>query len=117
MTIEEATKKAIEGGFWDYFELLPLERAECRLDGKTKTVIATGDGLIVGRQLEELLLDPSFWQSLGKALGWRDYSNADLCRECVTKYSPMSGWRAYWHRFIDHLADGKSAELFFESIQ
>ena len=48
-------------------------------------------------------LDPLFWQALGKAMGWggEDWDG---------------GWRKHWHRFIDHLAEGKDAESFFKDL-
>jgi hypothetical protein len=95
-----------------------------------------GDGVY----LEVIFLDPLFWQSLGKAMGWE-------CKECkddgftaehdspnrhgedgecvncpiqVQCESCRGGldvkWKKEWHRFIDHLAEGKDAESFFESL-
>jgi hypothetical protein len=113
MTIQEAIKKANEQS---YSSVQIVGRAWIAHD----PILALDEKF--GRTWEEektiaiVLLDPTFWQSLGKAQGWRDYCNSDLCRECGTKYSPMSGWQAYWHRFIDHLADGKTAKSFFEAL-
>lgn len=50
----------------------------------------------------ETLLYPDFWQSLG-------YRSEE---ECWNK----SCWKCVWHRFIDHLAEGKSIESFFETL-
>lgn len=74
MTIEQAITKAQEGGFdppyWD--------RAE----------IGTRQLNWVERQA--LLLDPSFWQSLGKALGWESLFRV---KGKVTKHVGISGKR------------------------
>ena len=73
-------------------------------------------------------LDPSFWQSLGKAMGWKPVhetcgsemsllhgdSHCVVCREDTSEYQ---AWLYHWHRFIDHLAEGKSAESFFEKMR
>jgi hypothetical protein len=59
-------------------------------------------------------LDPSFWQSLGKALRWEKrqwYYNTFSKGE-----ENNDGWRVNWHRFIDHLAEGGRAETFFETL-
>ena len=40
--------------------------------------------------------DPEFWKALAIARKWED----------------TNAWRFHWHRFIDHLADGKDAESF-----
>ena len=83
--------------------------------------------------LADLLLDYKFWQSLGKALGWNEKdgrycpycgydaisggwlaSNPPTCPQC--RRSVPDWWLYQWHRFIDHLASGKSAESFFEQF-
>jgi len=51
---------------------------------------------------EEILLDPKFWQAVGKTRGWSKYISA------VGQPSMM--WKSMWHRFIDHLADGKTID-------
>ncbi len=72
-----------------------------------------------------LLLDSQAWQCLGKAEG-RD-KVCDDCGEgymksrdnctCGMTYPPLSYWWEYaWHRFIDHLAEGKDAESFFNEL-
>lgn len=62
----------------------------------------------------EMFLDPLFWSCFGRSLGWhRDYNLTNRVKIFET-YGPV--WRAPWHRFIDHLAEGKDAESFFESL-
>ena len=84
MTINEAIKKALQNGYT--FTPQTLREEE-----------------------NSHFLDPLFWQSLGKALGWvADFEEADG--------SIYNRWLIEWHRFIDHLAEGKIAEIFFESL-
>ena len=59
-----------------------------------------------------------FWQSLGRALGWttdgvhkREVKDSYLCIKCSQNH-----WKNHWHRFLDYLADGKSAEDFFKDL-
>src|SRR6266446_10494025 len=52
------------------------------------------------RALSEHLHDPDFWKALATARKWGD----------------ANAWRFHWHRFIDHLADGKDAESFFAAL-
>lgn len=52
-----------------------------------------------------ILLDPLFWQALGKALGWR---GAD--------HDKTAGWFDEWHNLIDYLASGKDADSFFQNL-
>lgn len=54
-----------------------------------------------------VLLDPHFWQALGKAEGW-EYQHDEN-----TNYKD---WRIVWHSFIDHLASGGDADSFFTSL-
>ena len=53
----------------------------------------------------QALLSPLFWQALGKSRGW-----------VVGHFDGKPTWLEYWHRFIDHLAEGKSAESYFEQL-
>ena len=55
----------------------------------------------------DALLDRTFWQALGKALGWKPF-NSPL--------DEMLTWQYEWHRFIDHLASGKPADDFFKEL-
>lgn len=59
-----------------------------------------------GTWLSEIFLQPSFWQALGKARGWGEGDGS----------VKVWDWRGYWHRFIDHLAEGKDAESFFKDL-
>ena len=79
---------------------------------------------------EELFINPVFWKSLGIALKWPK----KICPNCQTGYIYDAiicgkkstcfpnrhylkiGWLYYWHRFIDYLAEGKSAEDFFKDL-
>ena len=79
MTIEETIQKAMDGGY-------------------------TGEKLY----LEAMLLKPSFWQSLGKAMGWKD--------ESIIPKGTTPQWVAEWHYFIDHLSEGKTIEEFFNQF-
>ena len=57
--------------------------------------------------IEKMVLDPSFWQGLGKAMGWK---GNELCPICGAKYGVEfvpEEWQCRWHQFIDHLASGK----------
>lgn len=61
------------------------------------------------------VLKPEFWQALGKALGWEERINL----QWSNKNLPIgmdTHWLYQWHRFIDHLAEGKSADIFFNEL-
>lgn len=84
---------------------------------------------------EKYLLDPLFWQALGKSLGWNktEYHESKGIEviavgkhKCNQKCSPRLNyygvewvgevWKFHWHRFIDHLAEGKDVEEFFTNL-
>ena len=104
--IKTAIKLAIEGGYE-----LPLEHSKM---GFTK------EGL--SHQIGTYVLDPLFWQSLGKALGKEDIFGVPLFmsffypkikdREKIEK----PWWHCQMICFIDHLADNKDPELFFADL-
>lgn len=87
MTLQEVITKAIEGGYnthgWVPGEYVSHD-AECIT-----------------------FLDPLFWKSLGKAMGWRQDED---------QWGDRAEWVSQWHRLIDHLAEGGAAESFFESL-
>ena len=129
MTTQEAIEKAIKAGY---------------LGGKSFAHYKTKSSLIVYEEedyvtpkliktVSEALLDPQFWKSLGKALGWQTWlwvswkdSYHDLISTETTNddnYEPNwpNGSRHYtwlhqWHRFIEHLAKGGTPESFFKSL-
>ena len=96
MTIQEAIEKAREGGYTiDPFHDPP-------------------------RHIQaQYLLETSFWEALGRALGW---DHAMTTVRAVENGRPTivtragHHWLSHWHHFIDDLAEGKTAESFFESL-
>lgn len=67
-------------------------------------------GVQVDREISEIFLDRLFWQALGKSRGWARLAPYEL----VNKNIPE--WHYHWHRFIDALAEGQTAEDFFKSL-
>lgn len=66
------------------------------------------------KNVYEILLDTSFWLALGKARWWEKrmtYYNSFLDGK-----ENNDTWRLEWHRFIDHLAEGKDIESFFKQL-
>ena len=93
MTIEKIIQKAIEGG---YEEPRSIRNKPLNLP------------------YEVTFLDPSFWQSLGKALKWAKQHDVEWDDDGI-QYIPE--YIYHWHRFIAHLAEGKNAESFFETFK
>lgn len=108
MTIQEVITKAIEGG-WN-----PKEEP-C-----SHKLMHDESGCPCVRHYpsqEKILLDPLFWQCLGKALGWGDESECPLA--CCGGICPINipMWQSQWHRFISHLSGGGTIGSFFENIE
>lgn len=120
--MNEAMKKAEEGGY---------KYRICHLCGI----------LSCGCSRAQILLDPLFWQALGKAEGWYEsaayykcenrqcsYSEIEeldsvldgFCSKCGTaKVQFEKGTKRYvyiWHNFIDHLIEGKLTDDFFKEL-
>ncbi len=106
MTIQQTIQKAIEGGYnWE----------------ANNNPMNTSDANIA-----RTFLDPQFWQCLGKAMGWEGYNFYLDGRWAWTKDSSIKVqsktpfvrevWLHQQHRFIDHLADGKDIESFFNPL-
>ncbi len=102
---QKAIERAIEGGYEPFFS---KKMTELKIE---KQGISAGDfyadvgvGMPYRRTVNGILLDPLFWQCLGKSEGWRE----------PKKSVPI--WQVNWHRFIDHLVSGGSIEEYFKSI-
>ncbi len=108
--METAIKKAIEGGY-------------------SKPPFY-GERFIQRMSERSILLDPLFWQCLGKSLGWRLFDAHEIrgnnlrCHLCGARYdaigdclkNPIRSWLIHWHRFIDHLASGGTPDDFFKEL-
>jgi len=116
MTIKQTWAKSIEGGY------RPLPQVKNYITKK------------YGPNMLDLL-NPGFWQSLGKALEWKRkfaMSSYGTTGELGIEhdgyeYDGVSGndhsrdeiiteWQYRWHSLIDHLADGGTIESYFDSI-
>jgi hypothetical protein len=62
-----------------------------------------------------ILLDPLFFQALGKGLGWKTKEQYIADGE-EDPSGVKDQWRYEWRRFIDHLAEGKDIESFFTNL-
>ena len=106
MTIQQAIEKAIEGGFNDdaiFAKPLVLHRRF---------------GVEIAAKVTRAYIFslPLFWQSLGKAMRWENESECPLA--CCGGICPIDipMWQSQWHRFIDKLSNGVTAEQFFEEL-
>jgi hypothetical protein len=118
MTIQEAMKKASAWGYHingpdgietDYGGANSEYSVWTRKDNDSSFIVPVA----------ETFLHPHFWHALGRGLGW--------AQEVTTVHEVENGgatlvtragqhWLYHWHRFIDHLAAGKTPEGFFAAL-
>lgn len=107
--MEKALLKAIEGGMAGV-----NSKTEVSVDFVNDLVFFRLNGNEVVTPLSKILLTIEFWKCLGKAEGWT--------KGWETKDAPHPdgsykvGWLHHWHNFIDHLAEEKDVESFFNSL-
>ena len=118
MTIQEAMNKAVEGGYHidgsdgmetSYIGANDEYSAWTRTDNESSFLVP----------VEETLLDPRFWQALGRTLGWD--KGCDITMNCVHGHEECCSdhgyyWMYQWHRFIQVLAHGNPLEAFFHTL-
>ena len=78
-------------------------------------------GPVKEEEYDTLLLDPLFWQCLGKQQGWLevgelwyDIHDKEQCEN--PQYDHSRTWLGKWHSFIDHIADGGTPDEFFNNL-
>jgi hypothetical protein len=113
MTIEEALQKAQKSGY---------------VTGFMYDNLAAIDPL---GAFEIILLDPNFWKVLGESIGWKsstwvcfncgeiegsEVTFEEECEHCGADVGSEAQWLIEWHRFIDHLAEGKTISEFFKQL-
>ncbi len=118
MMIKDAVNKATEGGYHingsdgmatDYGGANNEYSVWTRKDNESSFIVPVA----------EAFLDPHFWHALGRGLGWdqerRTVHAVKNGRPTIVTRAGQQ-WLSHWHRFIDHLAAGKTSEAFFESL-
>lgn len=123
-SLETCIREAVEKGGWEAF-------GHCSKECVTPASFRIADGTIIfweGEYTDEgsaeydlatVLFDPLFWSALGRARGWSTgfvhyghFKRAETAADRAETDEALHNW----HRFIDHLAEGKDAELFFATL-
>jgi hypothetical protein len=115
--MKNAIELAIKGGFrpQDYGFTdgsQELYGNQFEIEGENEVHIFTVSGREFWIHTTQITSDPLFWQALGKAMGWGEPKD----RFAFDADSSHKDWKSNWHRFIDHLAEGKDVESFFSFI-
>lgn len=105
---------AVEDGEanWDF----PAEMLVCRFDVDE----AGWDNAELGKPLSSVGWDPSFWQCLGKALGWGKH-HEDGCWSFLQGGKCDCGpkdneWEHQAHRFYDLILTGGDTDAFWDTL-
>jgi hypothetical protein len=120
-SLETCIREAVEKGGYKGAKSVkfpPLEYSSITIELKT--------GGLLHYFFSEILLDPLFWQALGRARGkegvWQMYENgawqiSDESAEIQSR-TPFAypWWHYQWIRLIDHLAERKDAKSFFAAL-
>ena len=110
-SLQTAIEDAVRGGYRDDFEPSILMSTENLIE------------VLTAKHTHRVLLDPAFWQCLGKQRGWvcrhcegtGQAKNRDKCFKCGGEgWDDL--WERNWHSLIDHLAQGGSVEEFFTNL-
>lgn len=128
MTIQTAIEKAIEGGYLKT-QVGSLSYIDPEHYYRNREAHFRGNAVNepFSIHIDSLMVDPQFWQCLGKAMGWKDKvceitgkvngvgcgcaNGPDGCMSLFT-----TEWQYRWHRMIDHIADGGTIESYFEKL-
>lgn len=113
--MKEAIKKAIEGGYAEHLKK-EYDALSCNHTKPFEKCLDISD--------ERMVLDPLFWQCLGKAEGWDEmfiakkpvFQNESIAKYFDSDSKQVKKWKVIWHHFIDWIANGKSIDEFFNQL-
>lgn len=112
--MKEAIQKAIEGGWKPNWYFSHFSGDEVVFGDHTKD---SENNPCYYKDKHAILLDLLFWQCLGKALGWkRPITQYAFIDENDKTTSFTARWQNEMHRFIDHIAEGKDVDEFFNNL-
>ena len=110
--MNEAIKRATRGGWLPFVD---TEKAvEVAEPARGLVWAYEKDGTGAGFTFNDVVLDPLFWQALGRHEGWGAVIKGSLEQSGMKFHTKK--WKAYWHDFTDHIAEGKDIDSFFDSI-
>mgnify|MGYP007071568422 CR=1 FL=1 len=103
--MEKVIKKAIEGGMGG----IPPE-TEVLYQKEGEIIVMKKGNNEVAISLYAILLDPIFWESLSKNLGYITGRSFNI----YARHLPQ--WQGFMHDFIDHIVAKKDIDSFFNEL-
>jgi hypothetical protein len=119
---EQIIEKSIEGGFGDLIDKTHEIVKIVIHDDDIKVFVYSEDVRFVHHydySFKAMLLRPSFWKCLERALHWDGEVVVEVQDdgENIREHSYLyPKWQWHWHKFIDHLAEGKDYESYFKKL-
>jgi hypothetical protein len=113
--MNEAIKLAIEKGGYKVDEITtPLKKCEQDPVIKERVNIEGSNGYWDWFCYNDFIVDPLFWQALGKAIGWRQRDKAWLA---YNQYNcEGKEWLFYAHLYFDLVFTGGDTEKFWQEL-
>lgn len=118
MTLQHAIASAIKGGWKELHGEITIQK-----NGTNEKIYhvdwawgVTATGLPRGLPITQVLLDPAFWRAFIKSRGCICGTHGALHTDQCPCSKHEKSWQYLWHRLIDHLAENKSVESFFETL-
>lgn len=71
---------------------------------------------IIDEARDKVILDPLFWQALGKALGWREKKTGLLFRDLPEQANTIESCLPYAHLYFDLILTGGDTEKFWKDL-
>lgn len=114
MNTTDAIKRAIDSGY-KYNGIVPVFEPFSSRTQSGWLIYSEHQGVKISASVNEfqVFLDPAFWQCLGKAEGW----GINKKEKYADREVYITGWKYHWHSFIDALADGETADEYFNLLR
>lgn len=118
---EKSIILALENGFEpEEYKVFSLEHKNLFDIHRGKLRICSHFGeYIESLTYRDVINRPEFFKALGKGLGWDNpkIHKASFCPVCDHHIpETIEVYKYHWHRFIDHLDEGKDIENFFTNL-
>lgn len=125
--MEKAIKRAIKGGWKPKASVFKNSKTKKHILETFKFCYPDAESIRQHRHFYQYLLDPLFWKALGKAEKWDEDSGVVFNHRFLDEkeyaflvparfYPTQNSWQYHMHCFVDHIADEKDIDGFFNQL-